>query len=68
MGMARRGEEVTVEAVQARTPRASRNPNTGEVFDKACILKLIRTMGHDGEPTDTSELHSVSHKTALQPL
>ena len=33
MAMARRGEEVTVEAVQARTPKASTNPKTGEPFD-----------------------------------
>ena len=67
MGMARRGEEVTVEAVQARTPRASRNPNMGEVFDKALILKVFRTMCHDGDPTDTWDLYSSSHKTALEP-
>lgn len=67
MAMARRGEEVTVEAVQARAQRACTNPDTGEVFDKACVLKVFRTMCHDGDPTDTWDLHVCSHKTALEP-
>ena len=67
MAMARRGEEVTVEAVQARAPRASTNPDTGEVFDKALILKVFRTMCHDGDPKDKWDLYRCSNKTALEP-
>ncbi len=67
MAMARRGEEVTVEAVQARSARASTNPDTGEPFDKKAILKVFRTMCHDGDPSDKWDLYTASHKTALEP-
>ena len=56
-----------MEAVQARTPRASRNPHTGEVFDKARILHVFRSMCHDGDPADTWDLQCSSTKTALEP-
>ena len=67
MAMARCGEEVTVEAVQARAPGACTNPDTGEVFDKALVLKVFRTMCHDGDPADKWNLYACSHKTALEP-
>ena len=67
MAMARRGEEVTVGAVQARAPRACTNPGTGDVFDKARILKVFRTMCHDGDPADKWDYYVCSHKTALEP-
>ena len=67
MAMARRGEDVTVQAVQARAPRASCNPSTGEPFDKKLVLQVFRTLCHDGDPEDTWDLYTAYHKTALLP-
>ena len=67
MAMSRRGEEVTVDAVQARAQRACTNPDTGELFDKKVVLHVFRTMCHDGDPSDTWGLYMASHKTALEP-
>ena len=67
MAMANRGEEVTVEAVQSRAPRACTNPDTGEPFDKKSVLKVFRTLCHDGDPSDTWNLYSAYRKIALEP-
>ena len=42
MAMDRRGEAVSVEQVQARTPKASCNPKTGAPFTKKYILQVSR--------------------------
>ena len=67
MAMARREEDVTVQAVQARAERACTNPDTSELFDKALILQVFRSMCHDGDPKDTWELYAPYRKTALLP-
>ncbi len=48
----------TVQAVQARAVRACTNPDTGELFDKALILQVFRTMCHDGDPNERWTWHS----------
>ena len=67
MAMARREEEVTVEAVQARCPVAAVNPKTGEVFDKKYILQVFRTLCHDGNPQSPWERYAAHQTTALLP-
>ena len=58
---------MTVEAVQARAPKASTNPETGEPFDKKWVPQVFRTLYHDGDPEDTWDRHAACHKTALLP-
>ena len=67
MAMARRKEDVTVAAVQARAERSCTNPDTGELFDKALILQVFRSMCHDGDPNDRWDLYTPYRKTALLP-
>ena len=67
MAMQRRGEEVTVEAVQARCPQAATNPETGELFDKKIILRVFRKLCHDGNPTEPWGRYTTYCKTALPP-
>ena len=58
---------MTVEAVQARAPRACTSPETRELFDKQAVLQVFRTKCHDGDPSDPWDLYTASHKTALEP-
>ena len=67
MAMDKRGEAVSVEQVQARTPKASLNPKTGAPFTAKYILQVFRGMCHDGDPDDTWDRHTPYAKTALLP-
>ena len=67
MAMRRRGELVTVEAVQARCAQAAKNPDTGLPFHKKMILGIFRKLCHDGNPAETWDRYLPYCKTALPP-
>ena len=61
MALKAAGEEPTVDAVRARCPTASINPDTGNVFDDKLILEVFRTRCYDNDPE-----HPWKHQNALQ--
>ena len=67
MSMKRQKLEPTAQAVVAACPAATKNPNTGDPYDKKVILKVFRTLCYDNHPSHPWGHVTPVQKTALSP-
>ena len=65
MALKAAGEEPTVDAVRARCPTASINPDTGNVFDDKLILEVFRTRCYDKDPNYPWKRQNTLQKSSL---